>query len=250
MLGLLGIGNFTTPCGTWRCKPPPLNVTLVGSGMPVWMMLVGRCFWRACRAPAGGGHCCRWLGMLTVLCRGDWQQLLALRLVVGDLYMVLATISWAFTAGLWFAHLSLRMCAQLVGLLLAQMVFGVGWSGVFTGVEWSLGSAPTVWGAPLLAGLAFIAVGPAILAFPLLGGGVQRAVSPVLGVYQPHATVCCADVGCPPGRAPAISPCTGVCAHRRRDCGDLAAQLKACSRSPRGCARGIRAVCVVCKSSQ
>ena len=38
------------------------------------------------------------------------------------------------------------------------------------------------WGAPLLAGLAFIAVGPAILAYRFWGVGVQRA-GPVLGGF-------------------------------------------------------------------
>ena len=40
--------------------------------------------------------------------------------------------------------------------LMAQMVFGLGWSGAFTGVEWSLGHTQIDWGAPLLAALAFI----------------------------------------------------------------------------------------------
>ena len=97
MLGLLGIGNYNALQYLALQTSTPLNVTLVGSGMPVWMMLVGALFFGV---PAGRqqvvGALLSVAGVLTVLCRGDWQQLLALRLVVGDVYMVLATISWAF----------------------------------------------------------------------------------------------------------------------------------------------------------
>lgn len=184
MLGLLGIGNYNALQYLALQTSTPLNVTLVGSGMPVWMMLVGALFFGV---PAGRqqvvGALLSVAGVLTVLCRGDWQQLLALRLVVGDLYMVLATISWAFYSWtLVRTQEPAHVRSDWSAFLLAQMVFGVGWSGVFTGVEWSLGAAPTVWGAPLLAGLAFIAVGPAILAYRFWGVGVQRA-GPVLGGF-------------------------------------------------------------------
>ena len=36
------------------------------------------------------------VGVLLVLGQGDWRHLLALRLVPGDLYMMLATACWAF----------------------------------------------------------------------------------------------------------------------------------------------------------
>ena len=181
---VLGIGNYNALQYLALQTSTPLNVTLVGSGMPVWMMLVGALFFGV---PAGRqqvvGALLSVAGVLTVLCRGDWQQLLALRLVVGDVYMVLATISWAFYSWtLVRTQEPAHVRSDWSAFLLAQMVFGVAWSGVFTGVEWSLGAAPTVWGAPLLAGLAFIAVGPAILAYRFWGVGVQRA-GPVLGGF-------------------------------------------------------------------
>jgi drug/metabolite transporter (DMT)-like permease len=61
------------------------------------------------------------------------------------------------------------------------MVFGLFWSGAFAGAEWSLGRpVPIVWGWPLAAGLAFIAIGPAVVAYRCWGLGVQRA-GPVAG---------------------------------------------------------------------
>ena len=67
---------------------------------------------------------------------------------------------------------------------MAQMVFGLAWSGAFTGVEWSLGHTQIDWGAPMIAGaLAFIAVGPAVLAYRCWGVGVQRAGPAVAGFF-------------------------------------------------------------------
>jgi drug/metabolite transporter (DMT)-like permease len=98
--------------------------------------------------------------------------------------MVLATISWAL-----YSWLLVRTSepagvrGDWAAFLMAQMVFGLLWSGAFAAGEWSLGgAAPIVWGWPLAAGLAFIAVGPAILAYRCWGMGVQRA-GPVAGGF-------------------------------------------------------------------
>jgi len=60
---------------------------------------------------------------------------------------------------------------------MAQMVFGMAWSGVFAIGEWALlrDAAHIDWGLPLAAALFFIAIGPAILAYRCWGAGVQRA---------------------------------------------------------------------------
>jgi drug/metabolite transporter (DMT)-like permease len=47
MLGLLGIGMYNSLQYLALQSSTPINVTLVASGMPVWMMLVGRLFFKA-----------------------------------------------------------------------------------------------------------------------------------------------------------------------------------------------------------
>ena len=167
LLGLFGIGSYNALQYLALQTSTPLNVTLVGSGMPVWMLIVGALFFGV---PATrrqiAGVLLSVAGVLLVLSRGSWQQLLALRLVPGDLYMVLATISWAFYSWLLVRTTEPRdLRGDWAAFLMAQMVFGLGWSGAFAGVEWSLGQAQAHWGWPLAAGLAFIAIGPAVLAY-------------------------------------------------------------------------------------
>jgi drug/metabolite transporter (DMT)-like permease len=71
-------------------------------------------------------------GVLLVLSRGEWSQLLALRLVPGDLFMLLATACWAFYSWLLVRTSEPASDARrLGGLPDGQMVFGLGWSGAF-----------------------------------------------------------------------------------------------------------------------
>ena len=184
LLGLLGIGSYNALQYLALQTSTPLNVTLVGSGMPVWMLIIGAlCFGVPASRRQIAGVLLSVAGVVLVLSRGSWEQLLALRLVPGDLYMVAATISWSFYSWLLVRTSEPReLRGDWAAFLMAQMIFGLGWSGAFAGVEWSLGATQITWGWPLAAGLAFIAVGPAILAYRFWGVAAQRA-GPVVGRF-------------------------------------------------------------------
>ena len=185
LLGLLGIGLYNAFQYMALQTSTPINVTLVGSSMPVWMLAVGSLFFgvRATRRQLLGAllSIC---GVLLVLSRGEWAQLMAFRLVPGDLFMMLATISWAFYS--WLLSRTTEPASvrgDWAAFLMAQMVFGLAWSGSFAGVEWATGHFHATWGWPLVAALVFIAVGPAVLAYRFWGVGVQRAGPAVAGFF-------------------------------------------------------------------
>ena len=185
LLGLLGIGCYNALQYMALQTSTPLNVTLVGSGLPVWMLAIGALFFGA---PVTQRHVVGALlsiaGVLVVLSRGEWGQLLALRLVPGDLYMVLATMCWAFYS--WLLSRTTEPASvrgDWAAFLMAQMVFGLAWSGAFTAAEWALAPRHIEWGWPLAAALLFIAVGPALLAYRCWGVGVQRAGPAVAGFF-------------------------------------------------------------------
>jgi drug/metabolite transporter (DMT)-like permease len=67
--------------------------------------------------------------------------------------------------------------------LMAQMAFGLVWSGAFTVVEWSQTEAVMVWGWPLIAALVYVAVGPSLLAYRCWGLGVQRVGPTIAGFF-------------------------------------------------------------------
>lgn len=185
LLGLLGIGCYNALLYLALKTSTPLNVTLVGSSMPVWMLAIGRLCWGI---PVSrrqmGGALLSVLGVVVVMSRGDLQTLLKLRFVAGDLFMVLATIAWAFYT--WLLSRSTgpqEVKSHWASFLLAQILFGLLWSGLFTGAEAALGGFHFVPGWPLLSTLLFIAIGPAILAYRFWGMGVQRATPAIAGFF-------------------------------------------------------------------
>ncbi len=186
VLGLLGVGLYNALQYLALQTSTPINVTLVGSSMPVWMLAVGALFFGAAvtrRQLAGAAL--SMTGVVTVLSRGEWSQLLALRLVAGDLFMLLATISWSFYS--WML-VRTREPASLrddwAAFLTGQMVFGLAWSGALASAEWATGRTHIEWGWPLAAALLFIALGPALLAYRSWGIGVQRAGPAVAGFFS------------------------------------------------------------------
>jgi len=186
VLGLLGIGCYNALQYLALHTSTPVNITLVGSSMPLWMLAIGTLFFGA-RVTGREmlGAVLSMAGVLLVLGRGDWRHLAALRLVPGDLYMMLATISWAFYS--WLLSRT-REPAEArrdwASFLMAQMVFGLAWSSLFAAGEWTLAAAHVDWGWPLAAALVFITLGPALLAYRCWGLGVQRAGPQVAGFFS------------------------------------------------------------------
>jgi drug/metabolite transporter (DMT)-like permease len=186
LLGLLGIGMYNALQYLALQTSTPINVTLVAAGMPVWMMLTGWMFFGAqvsLRQTAGAVLSIA--GVLLVLSRGEWRHLMELRLVAGDMFMILATIAWSVYS--WLLTRpdeppSIR--AKWASFLLAQVGFGVIWSGLFAAGEWALTDAHINWNWGLAAALAFVAIGPAIIAFRCWGAGVQRAGPSVAAFFS------------------------------------------------------------------
>jgi drug/metabolite transporter (DMT)-like permease len=189
LLGLLGIGMYNSLQYLALQSSTPINVTLVASGMPVWMMLVGRLFFGVpVRRWQVVGALLSILGVLVVLCRGDIHQLLGLRLVAGDLYMILATIAWSFYSWMLLQPNDVpALRGDWAAFLLTQVAYGVLWSGLFTGVERSLGAPAIAWSGQVAAALLFVALGPAVLAYALWGAGVRRA-GPSVGAFFVNLT--------------------------------------------------------------
>lgn len=184
LLGLLGVGLYNSLQYLALQSSSPINVTLVASGVPVWMLLVGRLFFKVpVKRKQVVGAVLSIAGVLVVMSRGDVGQLAALRLVPGDLYMILATIAWSFYSWLLMQQKDVpALRADWAAFLLAQVGFGVLWSGALAGGEWALTDVQIAWSWPLAAALLYVAIGPAIIAMRCWGAGVQRA-GPSLGAF-------------------------------------------------------------------
>lgn len=186
LLGLLGVGCYNALQYLALKTSTPLNVTLVAASVPIWMLIVGALFFgqRITRQQAVGAVLSI-AGVLVVLGRGNWSELAQVRLVPGDFYVLLATLSWAF-----YSWLLIRpgdppeIRGDWAAFLLAQMTPGLGWSLLFAAGEWSTGATHIEWGWPLVAALAYVAVFPAVIAYRSWGLGVQRVGPTIAGFFS------------------------------------------------------------------
>lgn len=187
LLGLLSVGAYNALLYLALNTSTPINVTLVGSSTPVWMLLIGRWFFGvAISLRQLLGAALSIAGVMLVLCRGQWEMLLQVRLVPGDLYVLMASGSWAY-----YSWMLARPTTEPPGIrsdwsafLLAQMAFGLAWSALFASGEWALAKGHIHWGWPLAAALVFIAVGPALMAYRAWGAGVARAGPAAAGFFS------------------------------------------------------------------
>ena len=189
LLGLLGVGLYNT-CQYLALKTTtPMNVTLVAASAPIFTLAIGKLFFgQGISARQIWGAVLSIAGVLVVLCRGEWANLAQFRLVAGDIYILVATLAWS-----WYGWLLMQpvdppaIRSEWTTFLMAQMVFGLAWSGLFTTGEWALGEGHFHWGWPLAFTLAFVALGPALLAYRCFGLGVQR-VGPTVAAFFTNLT--------------------------------------------------------------
>lgn len=185
VLGLLGVGCYNALQYLALNTSTALNVTLVASSAPVFMLGIGALFFsQRVTQRQTLGAVLSIAGVLLVLSRGDWQLLLQVRLVPGDLYVLVATVAWAF-----YSWLLIRpgdppeIRADWAAFLLAQVAMGLGWSALFAAGEWAVGDAHIEWGWPLAAALAYVAIFPAVVAYRFWGVGVQRVGPTIAGFF-------------------------------------------------------------------
>lgn len=195
LLGLLGVGLYNALQYLALKTSSPVNVTLVAASTPIWMLILGRVLYGVpVSRQATIGSVLSLAGVAVVLSRGDLMHLLQIQLVPGDAWMLLAALNWA-----WYSWLLVRppeggyparIRGDWAAFLLAQIVFGLGWSGLMTAGEWLLPlaaghEAPTlVWGWPMAAALVYVAVGPSLLAYRCWGAGITRVGPATAGFFN------------------------------------------------------------------
>lgn len=185
-LALLAIGGYNALLYLSLNTSTPINVTLVGSITPVFMLLIGRVFFaKPISARQWLGALLSIAGVMVVLGRGQLDVLLQVRLVPGDVYMLLASAGWAYYSWM-LVHPTSEPTAirtDWAAFLLAQIFFGLGWSSLFASTEWALGLGRLAPSWTLAAALGYIALFPALLAYRAWGAGVARAGPSVAGFF-------------------------------------------------------------------
>ena len=189
VLGFLGMGCYNALQYLALHTSSPLNVTLITASMPVWMLGVGALFHGVRpRRSEWAGAALSLAGVAVVIGRGELASLLAVTFVPGDLLMLVALFTWALYS--W------QLARPAPGLrsgerpdwswaeaLMAQLMFGVMFSGIAAGVEQVVAPADIHWSPALVAALFYVAVGPSLIAYRCWGVGVAEAGPAVAGFF-------------------------------------------------------------------
>jgi drug/metabolite transporter (DMT)-like permease len=189
-LGTLGVDVSSARYCSALKLPTPLNVTLINASMPVWMLMIGAIAYG--EHPAARqlvGAALSLIGVATVVSRGAWTQLSQVHFVIGDAYMLTAVIGWAV-----YSWLLVRPPASMraprrpdwdwAAFLFVQTLFGLIAAGGAALAEQAWVPHPAIeWTSrTVLAALAFVAIGPSIIAYRCWGLGVATA-GPALAAF-------------------------------------------------------------------
>ena len=176
-LGLFGVGSYNALLYLALETSTAINVTLIGASMPIWMLLIGAVFYQTKpRLLQLVGAVVSLFGVAIVLTRGDLSTLLSMQMVLGDFFIVLATVTWAlYSWMLTRPGSSTERQWPWAQFLMAQVFAGLLWTGFFDSFEIAAGHAYldlNLWTASLIL---FVAIGPSLIAYRCWGLGVNGA---------------------------------------------------------------------------
>ena len=177
VLGLLGVGSYNVLLYLALQTSTAINVTLIGASMPIWMLLIGAVLYQVKPTLLQMlGAVVSLVGVTVVLTRGEPASLLSMEVVMGDLFIMLATILWAFYS--WMISRPGKSTERQwpwAEFLMAQVFIGFMWTMLFEGVEIATGHAfidLNYWTGALIV---FVAIGPSLIAYRCWGLGVNGA---------------------------------------------------------------------------
>lgn len=193
LLGLLGMGGYNALLYGALQTSTPMNVTLIAASTPIFMLFIGATVYGVkTRGVDWLGAALSMVGVATVLARGDWSTLLGVRMVPGDLLMLVAVVLWAVYTWL-LARPPSSMCGterpswNWAEFLLVQVGLGCTWAWLSAGVEHQIVSSSITWSPELLAGVVYVAIGPSVLAYWCWGQGVAT-VGPAVASFFANLT--------------------------------------------------------------
>lgn len=162
VLGLLGVGGYNTLAYIGLQYTPATNAVLLNSFIPIATITLSWIFLnKHLRSVECLGVLLSFIGVATIVCRGEVETLAGLSLNVGDLWMLAAVFTWAlYTIGLQW-----RPAGVNPMLLLAAFTI-VGLLALAPGYAWEIAQGrPIRVSAGVLAGIAYTGVFPGFLGY-------------------------------------------------------------------------------------
>ncbi|MBY7787155.1 DMT family transporter [Vibrio fluvialis] len=147
------------------------NALILNSFIPLLIMLFGSLFFKlTLSAKQWLGMSISFVGVLSIISRGEWSVLTSLSFNQGDMIVFLAMVSWAI-----YTLVIQRMPKEInrIGLMSVQMFLGLLVVLPFYLWEVHSGALPN-WNNHTLLALAYVGIVPSVLAYLLYTAGVER----------------------------------------------------------------------------
>lgn len=184
-IGPLGVGAYNTLQYLALQTSTPVATSLIASSSPVFILALGALAFGSRTRPAQWvGAALSIAGVAVVMARGDAANLAQLRLVPGDLIMLVANLTWTLYTWLLRRH---RPELPFAPLLLAQMAVGLAAIAPFAALEAALSPARIQFSGGAVAAMLYMAVFPSLVAYWCWDVGVRR-VGAVIPVYFANLT--------------------------------------------------------------
>ncbi|MCB1956338.1 MAG: DMT family transporter [Rhodocyclaceae bacterium] len=169
VLGLLGVGGFNTFAYLALQQTTATNASLLNSFIPiVTIALTWGFLGRRLRQPEAIGVFVSMAGVLLIVAHGSLDTLFGLRLNVGDLWMLVAVLTWAlYTVGLQYRPAGLDPMVMLAAFTLVGLVALI----PAAAVEFAAGARMTVTTGSLL-GVLYTGIFPGFLGYVFYNRGV------------------------------------------------------------------------------
>ncbi|HRF72844.1 MAG TPA: DMT family transporter [Accumulibacter sp.] len=162
ILGLLGVAGYNTLAYVALTYTAATNAVLLNSFIPIATIALSWAFLKKhLRGVEWLGVLLSFIGVTTIICRGDPQTLARLSLNIGDLWMLAAVFTWAlYTIGLQWRPVGVDPM-----LLLAAFTV-VGLLALAPAYAWEVAQGRTIHvSASSLAGIAYTGVFPGFLGY-------------------------------------------------------------------------------------
>jgi len=171
LTSFLGITVFNTLIYTAGRTTGALNMALISTSIPVFIILFARLFQsEAITMRKLAGMCAAVAGVLLIITRGDFRMLTALTFAAGDFWMLLAAALFAA-----YSILVRNKPKELGQATFLTASFGIGLGML---IPWSMGEL-MLYGAPdltptILGAVLYIGLGASLLAYMCWNGAISR----------------------------------------------------------------------------
>ena len=172
LMGLLGVGTYNALQYLALTTSTPINTSLIASSGPIFSLVLGALlFAERVTTSQIAGAAVSLLGVLWVMVHGDIARARAIDLDIGDLYMLLATLSWAVYT--WVVR-KRRPKVTMAVLLFAQIVSGLMLALPLAAFESIRPAHPLVIDLKTMAMVGYIATCASLIAYFCWDRGVAR----------------------------------------------------------------------------